>query len=347
MKTVADIRGREGVPAARACAAAGVPYSTYKRWRARAEAGLPPVRRPGPGPCGPLDAARLERDILSLSHGLKRTRGTGALYALYGHGISRRDLLARVASFRRALNAAEGESVRRLEWRRPGVVWATDTVQVDVGDARQHVQTIRDLASRYTVAPHTGHVPTDAEVAAMLDAEFRRHGPPLFLKRDNGANLNGPKVAAALAAWRVLPLNSPVAYPMYNGGVERAQDEIRTCLAREEIPAPCPPAHAAAHIGRTESRLNHMRRPSLNGKCSCEVFHGRPRGATMTAWQRTELAEDLAFRAAALLAETGGDTPRQAWKAWRIVAEDWLLESGEVVEKTNHVLPHSFCPAGS
>jgi hypothetical protein len=62
----------------------------------------------------------------------------------------------------------------------------------------------------------------------------------------------------------------------------------------------------------------------------------------MTAWQRTELRDHLASRAAALLEETGGDTPRQAWKAWRIVAEDWLLESGEVVEQTNHVLPHSF-----
>ena len=44
---------------------------------------------------------------------------------------------------------------------------------------------------------------------------------------------------------------------------------------------------------------------------------------------------------------TGGDTPRQACKAWRIVAEAWLLESGEVVEKTNPVLPHSFGRVGS
>ena len=347
MKTVADIRAKEGVPASRACEAAGVPCATYKRWRARADAGLPPVRRPGPAPCGPLDAARLERDILALAHGLRRTRGTGALYEEYRSGISRRDLLRRVASFRLALNAAEGASVRRLEWRRPGAVWATDTVEVDVGGGRQHVQTVRDLASRYTLAPHTGGVPTDAEVAAMLREAFRLYGAPLFLKRDNGANLNGPEVAATLSEWRVLPLNSPVAYPMHNGGVERAQDEIRTCLAGWEIPAPCPPAHAAAHIGRTEHRINHMPRPSLDGKCSCEVFHARPRGAILTAWQRTELAEELAFRAAALLAETGGDTPRQAWKAWRIVAEDWLLESGEVVEKTNNVLPHSFGRLGS
>lgn len=347
MKAIADICKTEGIPSTRACAAVGVPYSSYKRWRARVEAGLPPVCSPGPAPCEPLDSVRLERDILALAHGLRRTRGTGALYAEYRHGISRRDLLKRVASFRRTLNAAEGASVRRLEWRRPGLVWATDTVELDVGDSRHHVQTVRDLASRYTITPHTGHVPTDVEVAAMLDAEFRHHGPPLFLKRDNGANLNGPAVTAMLAGWRVLPLNSPVAYPRFNGGVERAQNEIRTCLAREEIPAPCPSAHAAAHIGRTEQRLNHMRRPSLNGKCSCEVFHNRNRGATMTAWQRTELRDNLAFRAAALLAETGGDTPRQVWKAWRIVAEDWLLESGEVVEKTKNVLPHSFGLVGS
>ena len=92
---------------------------------------------------------------------------------------------------------------------------------------------------------------------------------------------------------------------------------------------------------------SHMPRPSLNGKCSCEVFHARPQSAIMTPWQRTELKDFLVFRAAALLAETGGDTPRQAWKAWRIVAEAWLLESGEVVEKTNNVLPHSFGRVGS
>jgi hypothetical protein len=180
----------------------------------------------------------------------------------------------------------------------------------------------------------------------MLREAFRLHGAPLFLKRDNGANLNGPEVAAALAAWHVLPLNSPVAYPMYNGGVERAQREIRTCLAGWEIPPRArprtpPPTSAGRSTGSTTCR------PSLNGKCSCEVFHARPRGAILTAWQRTELAEDLALRAAALLAETGGDTPCQAWKAWRIVAEDWLLESGEVVEKTNNVLPYSFSRVGS
>ena len=63
--------------------------------------------------------------------------------------------------------------------------------------------------------------------------------------------------------------------------------------------------------------------------------------------KKTEWAEDHALRAAIRFADTGGDTSRQARKAGRIVAEAWLLESGEVVEKTNHVLPHSFGRVGS
>jgi hypothetical protein len=34
---------------------------------------------------------------------------------------------------------------------------------------------------------------------AHLDQLFHRHGAPLFLKRDNGSNLNGSEVNDALA----------------------------------------------------------------------------------------------------------------------------------------------------
>ena len=38
---------------------------------------------------------------------------------------------------------------------------------------------------------------------------FRRHGAPLFLKRDNGSPLNHAAVNAVLAEFGVIPLNSP------------------------------------------------------------------------------------------------------------------------------------------
>jgi hypothetical protein len=98
---------------------------------------------------------------------------------------------------------------------------------------------------------------------------------------------------------------------------------------------------AAAHIGRAAHDINHNRRAILKGKCSCEVFHGRPRGGILPRRQRKEVAEELIIRAGVILAEMGGTTRQQAQKAWRIVAEDWLLKSGHVVETTNNVLPYS------
>lgn len=345
--TIGTIQQQERIPAAQACRAAGVPYATHKRWKARVLAGLPPVGKPGPCPAGPLDEDTLLEQIRALAHGLKRTHGTGGLYQAWRQGISRRDLQARIKDVRDADNAAKAATTRHLEWTRPGSVWATDTTAVPVGGQTYHVQTVRDLASRYTIAPHTGHVPTDEENARMLEELFRRHGAPLFLKRDNGSNENGPAIARVLAEWWVIPVNSPVAYPQYNGAVERAQDEIQDALAAALIPAPCPPAHAAAHLGRVAHDLNHQRRASLKGRCACELFHPNRRHAIVTRGQRKEVAEELMQQAAVMLAGIAAPSKRQAQKAWRLAVEDWLLSNGYVVEKTRDVSPTSDPQKGS
>ena len=347
VKILTTIQQQERIPAAQACLAAGVPYATHKRWKALMDAGLPPVGKPGPGPVEPLDEAALMENIRELSHGLKRTHGTGELYDEWRPAISRRDLQARVQSVRDEVNAARAESTRHLEWNRPGSVWATDTTEVLLGGQKHYIQTIRDLASRYTMAPHTDHVPTDEEIARMLEDQFHRYGAPLFLKRDNGANENGPAVARVLAEWRVLPINSPVAYPQYNGAVERAQDEIQDGLAAALIPAPCPPAHAAAHVGRVAHDLNHKHRASLKEMCACELFHPGHRRVIVTRRQRKEVADQLMKQAALILVEIEAPTSRQVQKAWRLVVEDWLLQNGYVTEITRDVSPCSLPQKGS
>ena len=347
VNTIEHIQQEERIPAIQACLAAGVPYATHKRWKARVLAGLPPVGKPGPCPVGPLDEDTLLEQIRALAHGFKRTHGTGKLYATWRPGISRRDLQVRVKVVRDEENAARAETTRHLEWIRPGSVWATDTTEVAVGGQKYHIQTVRDLASRYTLTPHTSHVPTDEENARMLEDQFRRYGAPLFLKRDNGSNENGPAIARVLAAWGIIPINSPVAYPQYNGAVERAQDEIQDALAADLIPAPCLPAHAAAHLGRVAHDLNHRRRASLRGRCACELFHPNRRHAIVTRGQRKEVAEELMQDAAVILAEVEVPTRRQAQKAWRLVVEDWLLNNGYVVEKTKAVSPSSSPQKGS
>ena len=85
-------------------------------------------------------------------------------------------------------------------------------------------------ASRYKFAPLVDERFTGELVAARLDELFAQHGPPLVLKRDNGSNLNSEAVNAVLSRWLVIPLNSPPYYPPYNGGIERAQRELKAAL---------------------------------------------------------------------------------------------------------------------
>ena len=86
-----QMRKTAGVPWTVQCRGAGVPYSSFMRWKSRMGHAMPPVQRTGPKPVGTIDWNRLEEDIRALHHCSSRTRGTQALYEQYRAGISRRD----------------------------------------------------------------------------------------------------------------------------------------------------------------------------------------------------------------------------------------------------------------
>jgi hypothetical protein len=68
------------------------------------------------------------------------------------------------------------------------------------------------------------------EISGYLTATFNRFGAPLFVKRDNGSNLNHTAVNDVLIEYFVMPVNSPVQYPPYNGAIEEAQTELKIGL---------------------------------------------------------------------------------------------------------------------
>jgi transposase InsO family protein len=345
VQTITDIQADVDVTAKAACLAAGVPYSTFKRWNSRLEEGLPPVSKPGPGPNVPLDEDEIHRRILELHHGRKRTHGTGELYDEFSERISRRDLQDMVRDARDAANAAERDATTHLEWFKPGSAWASDTTEVDVAGYHCHVQTIRDLASRYTITPYANHNLTCKEVAAMLEKAFKAYGAPLILKLDNGAYENGKEVLDLLAKWGVILLNSPVYYPQYNGSVERAQQEIQDELAAALIPALAPSddvqAHVTAHVAVATNALNHKLRDTLKGKCACTVFnHERSRGI-VTRSQRKEILTDIVIIAATIISYLDEPTRDQTCKAFRLATEQWLLSNNYIVVKPGSLSPSS------
>jgi transposase InsO family protein len=190
---------------------------------------------PGPKKKAIVDVRELAEQIRALEHRAKRTRGSGALYAAVNDQVSRRDFQAQVRQARKQVNRERRAAVKHVEWNRPGVAWAIDDTELGIRDWRSgqklYLNTLFDPAARYVLESLMGYLATGERIAAHLERLFKRHGAPLILKRDNASNLNHEAVDRLLRDYLVIPLNSPLNYPRYNGGIERAQREVKQELS--------------------------------------------------------------------------------------------------------------------
>lgn len=231
-------------------------------------------------------------------------------------------------------------SKSRITWHRPDLVWALDGIEYNAGFAvsKLHVQNLQDLCSQYKLpALTTGYFPCGEEVAGHLDHHFTGFGPPLFLKRDNGGNLNHLSVNRLLEDAMVIPINSPVGKAPYNGAFEHTQGEIKEYLARwidkantvEEFALL---ADTAAHD------LNHKSRRALNGKTACQSYfnenrmrYSKRQRKGIYRWIR-DLAIDISLKA-------GKNTVSSL--AWRTAAKKWLAENKLItIIQDGKVLPY-------
>jgi hypothetical protein len=149
---------------------------------------------------------------------------------------------------------------------------------------------------------------------------FNRYGPPLFLKRDTGGNLNHHEVDKLLQSAMVIPLNSPCYYPQYNGSMERAQREIKKTLAMH---VKTPNAFLAIQSEMDIHELNHQPRPALGNQTPCSVFRsGQDYARSYTLRKRKEVYESIREKTLAFAETEGYDTNR----AWRRGVRTWLQE---------------------
>jgi hypothetical protein len=338
LAVIDEIRERSRMPYRTICEAAKLPYPSLMRWRVRRRDAAPLVRRPGPSKIVAPDYDRLGQAILQLSHGHARTQGTGALYAHYAPFVSRREIKQLVALAQHDQNTAHRQNLRRISWNVPNVAWSMDPCEYHQREAgKVYLNQVQDLASRYKFQPLAGNVPCGEEIAGHLAETFKRFGAPLLLKRDNGGNLNHAAVNDVLAAHHVLPVNSPVHYPPYNGAIEEAQLELKNGLAAKLAYRPaCPREHLEAYAGTVEHDLNHRPRPCLNGRTSCQMyFVGR---RTFTKWERRDAYAWIVNMRDAIL---NGDGVKPN-AAWRIATEEWLRMKGYITITTNGKVSPSF-----
>jgi hypothetical protein len=339
VKRIEEIREAGDVPYKRLCAWGRVPYDPFMRWRKRMQKGEEPVLFPGPKKVEPPDFAKLHLEIQTLKHRRKRTEGTGDLYQSYRSQISRRDLGDLVVEERRRQIKERREAYSQVIWRVPRLVWAIDDTEhrVDVALPKAYLNTVQDLGSRHKFEPLVGcHLAHGNQVADHLRSLFDMYGPPLFLKRDNGGNLNHGDVEKLLEKYMVIPINSPCYYPQYNGGIEVAQREIK-----DRLKDPVPYQLLAAQVRIEVQALNLEPRPCLGLRSPCEVFRsGKNFASSFTKRKRREVYEEIRLKTLKIIEK--GDYSKDV--AWRIAVERWLLENRFIyVHNRNGVLPSSSC----
>lgn len=303
-------------------------YSTLRRWRARRRAGQPILRRPGPPKSAPLPFAGFRSRVAGLIHRRHRSRATGQLHADFAASLSRRDLDGLVARLRALHQRHLRDALLHLTWHLPNLAWAIDAalLRTSPDDPGLVTVLVRDLASHFHFEPLLLPAESAQQNLRWLQLLFARHGPPLFLKRDNGAPFNERSLNDFLAHTAVIPLNSPIRRPAYNGAIENGVRAIKLPLLADldpsrhvaDQPALPPLLRAAVHLH------NATPSPTLAGLSPIQAYFRSPHHP-WPRHQRRAIFEWISAHAQATLNANRDDLDRHdPAAAWRKAVLHWL-----------------------
>lgn len=301
-----------------------IPCATVLRWRARAQAGQAPVEPAGPRKDTPLNTQAAKEKIQRLRHGRRRTAGTTALFEELKDEVSRRRFQEMVAEERHNQN----HDMKRIQWHKPGTAWSLDTTEY--GLHKTKITPLRDLASKYQVpTPLVAPQENGEQIALYLERMFRQEGPPMFLKRDLGSPLNCCALDEVLERHWVLPLNSPPAYPQYNGSMERSMRDLKEALDARQTNSLREGTPLVVEVELVTHQLNHRRLRSIGGLTPCQFYHDPSRRLRLHAATREKNFREVFEQYWQYVQCMPERMTRHTLNAaWRLVVESWLRSQG-------------------
>jgi transposase InsO family protein len=266
---------RHGLPHYMVAAHLGVVARTLSSWRRRwQEDGLAAHPRGRSAHRGDVQARNAAIHLMTLAG--PRT-GLPTLQAACPT-LARGEIQDLQRRFRRLWRRNHRRLLHILHWRRPGAVWAMDhTDPPEPVDGRwPHILAVRDLASRMQL----GWLPVSREdtheTCLALEGLFRRYGPPLVLKSDNGSGFIGDETQKLLEQWDVTPRLSPPRRPAYNGSCEAGNGAMKTRSEHQAILRDRPRQWTAADLQLARTIANHVHRPwGHRGPTAADVWHKR------------------------------------------------------------------------
>jgi transposase InsO family protein len=203
-----------------------------------------------------------------------------------------------------------------------------DDTQYGTLDAKCSVLNVRDIGAQYVMEPMvTPTLATGAMVASSLERLFRRHGAPLFMKRDNGGNLCSFEVNEVLARWMVLPLTSPPYYPKYNGAIEWSQGVLKCEMERIMNDVGGNVGDALLHAQLASHTINHRSSPVLQGRFPCHALAISRQ--LFTRNERRVIQRWIEDECETIFQNMGSNANRRA--AWRQAATRWLTSNGLLI----------------
>ena len=155
----------------------------------------------------------------------------------------------------------ERKSMLSVEYSEAHLIWSMDIFEQVHRGVRFHMLQVIDLGCRMKLKPAVKPGAfTGEEVAEHLNYLKHKHEVPLFLKRDNGSNLNSNKVFSIKKMFAVTPFNSPPGFPQFNGVMERSQGKIKRYLRaiqkdREELDSFAVMVHLSVERANQSLRL--------------------------------------------------------------------------------------------
>ncbi len=337
---------RTALTAHQLCRGLGVSYRSFDRWRQRQREGRPLLLAPGPRKLGPLPLDAFLEDFHTLVPRARRTRGTGAFYQRWRAHVARHPLQQAINDHRRE----HGRSLRRrwqaIRWLRPNLAWAIDATEYPkdpAGHRLVHV-VVQDLATAFQFEPLVALNLYGHDAAGLLEQLCRRHGAPLFLKRDNGGVFNTPEVNGLLAGLGVIPLNSPVHCARYNGAIEHGIGELKAdlhdCLntpKRWDLESGLAFARFLVH------KHNYQPRRRLEGQSAAQAYYQRPR-LRWTQRERHDIFAWIGARAKRIVRAMEDPGQLDVRRAWRRSVESWLRRQGLIELSINQQPVTPFSP---
>jgi len=151
----------------------------------------------------------------------------------------------------------------RLEWTRPGAVWAVDHARPDgiIIGVERALWAVRDLASHNQLVWCLVLNMTAQGVRSHLVDLFLEHGAPLAIKMDNGALATDEDLTEVLNYFGVIRLLSPAYTPPYNGACEASIGWMKIRTRHQASLDGCPEVWTREHCEAARRSANEISRP--------------------------------------------------------------------------------------